>query len=392
MSDLASAQAADSTAVLTGTATYREIAQQPEVWREVVRIVHKQRTELDDFLNHLLSRDDLRIVFTGAGTSAFIGEILVPALRARLARRIEAIATTDLVSDPAAHFAEDVPTLLVSFARSGDSPESGAATDLADRLLTEVGHLILTCNPDGGLCRAHRDRPDSLVLLMPARSDDEGFAMTSSFTAMLLSALLVFPGGNDAAVEPLAAAAGDVIRSIGRIESLVAGGPRRVVYLGSGPLTGLARESALKLVELTAGRVAAFHDSALGFRHGPKALLDEETLAVVFVSSDPYRRLYDEDIVAELRATMGADRVLAVSTQPLRSRAASDWVLSSLIGLEDAYLAPAYAVFAQLFAVYYAVRLGGTPDNPFPDGDVNRVVKGVRIHPLPEGSDRKAAR
>jgi tagatose-6-phosphate ketose/aldose isomerase len=371
------------------TVTDREITRQPEVWREAAGIVRKHRQALDDFLGPLLAKGDLRIVLTGAGTSAFIGEIAAPALQARLARRIEAIATTDLVSHPTAHLAEDVPTLLVSFARSGNSPESNAATDIADQLLGDVSHLVLTCNADGALFAAHRDQPDSFVLLMPERSDDAGFAMTSSFTSMLLSALLVFLGDDAGVVESLAEAAGDVIGARADLEALAARDPRRIVYLGSGPLTGLARESALKLLELTAGKVVAYHDSALGFRHGPKAVLDGESLAVVYVSSDPYSRQFDEDIVAELRTSLGHDGVLTVSERPLAIDAGPGLVLPGLRGLDDAYLAVAYVVFAQLFALHSSVRLGLTPDNPFPDGNVNRVVKGVRIHPLPQRHDRK---
>ena len=375
---------------LRDTATDREITRQPEVWREAAGLVRGHRSDLDAFLGPLLARDDLRIVLTGAGSSAFVGEIAAPTLRARLARRVEAVATTDLVSHPAAHLAEDVPTLLVSFARSGDSPESGAATELADRLLGDVRHLVLTCNPDGALARAHRDRPASFVLLMPERSDDTAFAMTSSFSSMLLSVLLVLLGEDDGAVEAVAEAAEELIGARADIEASAAREVRRIVYLGSGALTGLARESALKVLELTAGQVVAYHDSALGFRHGPKAVLDADTLAVVYVSADPHGRRYDEDIVAELRASLGDDRVLTVSSQPLPGGAGPGRVLPGLHGLDDAYLAVAYVVFAQLVALHSSLRLGLAPDNPFPDGDVNRVVKGVRIHPYPQPCDRKA--
>ena len=382
MSDVASLRAA-----LTGTATHREILQQPGVWRETARILRARRSELDAFLAPFLAREDLRIVLTGAGTSAFIGQIAAPSLGARLGRRVEAVATTDLVSHPGAYLPQDVPTLLVSFARSGDSPESTAATELADRLLGEVGHLILTCNPDGALNRVHAARPGSFVLLMPERSHDDGFAMTSSFTAMLLSVLLAFRGDDEPAVEALAAAAEGLFAREEQIAALAVPVPRRVVYLGGGPLTGLARESALKQLELTAGQVVAYFDSSLGFRHGPKAVLDGHSIAVVYRSADPYSSAYDEDIVAELRSTLGPERVLTVSAGRPGDRSAAsgvDWVLDGLEALDDAYLAVAYVTFAQLLALYCSAALGLTPDNPFPDGDVNRVVKGVTIHPLIE--------
>ncbi|MGN6742822.1 MAG: SIS domain-containing protein [Amnibacterium sp.] len=361
-----------------GTATEREIVRQPDVWREAAARLAARRSELDAFLSPLLARPELRIVLTGAGTSAFVGEVAGPFLTGRLRRRVDAIATTDLVADPVELLAEDVPTLLVSFARSGDSPESTAATQLADRLLTEVHHLVITCDPTGALHRAHAGRADSFVLEMPERANDAGFAMTSSFTSMLLSVLLALTG--DADVEAVAAAAESVIARRDVIEALAVREPARIVYLGSGALTGLARESALKLLETAAGRIVAVHDSSLGFRHGPKALVDDRTFVIVFCSAAPYTRAYDLDIAAELRASIGEEAVLTVAADA--TDAPGTFAIGGLEGLPDALLALPYVVFAQLFALHTSQHYGVPTDNPFPSGDVNRVVQGVTIHPL----------
>lgn len=149
--------------------TAREIAQQPALWREVAKTVSALGGKRDAFLRPLLDRRDVRIVLAGAGTSAYAGELLAPALARRLGRRVEAVASTELVADPHGCFAEDVPTLLVSFSRSGDSPEAVAATRLADRLLTECHHLVVTCNPDGLLHQEHAAAESSMVLRMPPR-------------------------------------------------------------------------------------------------------------------------------------------------------------------------------------------------------------------------------
>lgn len=369
---------------LPGTsATFREIAQQPDVWREAAENVTAQRKELDAFLAPLLGRPDLRVVLTGAGSSAFVGDISAPALARLLGRRIEAVATTDIVSNPRECFAEDVPTLLVSFARSGNSPESSAATALADEVLTDVSHLIITCDEAGNLSTQHTGRAKSKVVLTPRRSNDEGFAMTSSFTSMLLTSLLILGGSNDSAVTALAAAATRIIQDRqDQINGLATSGFKRVVYIGSGPLTGLARESALKLLELTAGEIVTYYDSALGFRHGPKAVLDDSTLALVYVSSDPYTRQYDWDIVRELRNTLTPERVIAISSDPIPADDGRTWLLDELAGVDDGFLAVGYIVIAQLVGLAFSLELGATPDNPFPRGDVNRVVKGVHIHAL----------
>lgn len=363
-------------------ATAREIAQQPETWRAVAEIVASQRGELDAFLGERLSQPGLRIVLTGAGTSAFVGDIAAPALARELGRRVDAVATTDIVSDPRGSFSEDVPTLLVSFARSGNSPESIAATALADELLSDIRHLVITCDSAGRLYQEHASSSNSFVLLMPEQSNDEGFAMTSSFTSMLLAVLLVF-GGERADVEALSATGDHILGSRqDDVRALVSRGFERVVYLGSGPLAGLAHESSLKMLELTAGRVVAYFDSSLGFRHGPKAILDPHTLVVVFVSSDPYTRAYDLDIVNELRAGSTPVTVIAVSAQQLDSMSTGDWVFPDLESAPDAHASVVFVLLAQLLALWSSARLGLTPDNPFPGGLVNRVVRGVSIHPL----------
>ncbi|TCC44964.1 SIS domain-containing protein [Kribbella capetownensis] len=368
---------ADGLAALT---TYREIVQQPAVWRQAAETLAARSDEVAAFLEPLFALPDLRIVLTGAGTSAFAGEVLAPALARTLRRRVEAVATTDIVSNPREMFAEDVPTLLVSFARSGDSPESVAATQLAATCLTSVHQLVITCNPEGQLAREHSGSESSLGLLMPSATNDRGFAMTSSFTSMLLTAWLALaPDQDPRLAERLAAAAEQVLGRPDELAGLTGRSYDRIVYLGSGSLGGLARESALKLLELTAGKVISYYDTPLGFRHGPKAVLKDGTLAVVYLSNDGYTRRYDEDIVQELRAAIGAENVLAVSAQ---SDDAESWQIDGVADVDDAVLTLPFVVIAQLLALRFSVALGRTPDNPFPDGEVNRVVQGVTIHPL----------
>lgn len=364
-------------------ATGREIAHQPTMWRRVAADITARQDEVQRFLGPLLALDDLRIVLTGAGTSAFVGEILAPALTRRLRRRVDAVPTTDIVSNPQEVFAENLPTLLVSFARSGDSPESVAATVLADRSLDSVHHLIVTCNPEGELARVHGTDERSLVLLMPPETNDEGFAMTSSFTSMVLATWLVLNAGEQdvAMVERVAEAGATVLRErADTVAELASRGYKRVVYLGSGSLTGLARESALKVLELSAGDVVSYFDSSLGFRHGPKSVVDGASLAIVYLSTDPYTRQYDEDIAVELGDQMGKENVIVLGSRP-SERLDSVWTLPGVEDAPDVLVALPFVLVAQLFALGASLALGLTPDTPSPSGQVNRVVKGVTVHP-----------
>jgi tagatose-6-phosphate ketose/aldose isomerase len=362
-----------------GGATIVEIGQQPDAWLEVAAGISPAAT---DFLAKPLQRSDLRLILTGAGSSAFIGDIAAPALRRRLGHRVEAIATTDIVARPMDHLERTTPTLLVSFGRSGNSPESLATTELADTLVDEVWHLVVTCDPNGALARAHTGRSRSLVVYMPERTNDSGFAMTSSLTSMLLACLVLLGAAEAADSRTLARAAQYVLDLQPDIRSLAQSKKQRFVFLGSGPLQGLARESALKLLELTAGEVVTYFDSPLGFRHGPKSVLDADTLVMVFVSTDPYTQRYDLDIIAEVRAQLGREAVTVLSAQPIPDSHGPAIVIPGLDGLDDSAVALPYLVFAQCLALFTSLECAKTPDNPFPSGEVSRVVKGVTIHSM----------
>jgi tagatose-6-phosphate ketose/aldose isomerase len=203
---------------------------------------------------------------------------------------------------------------------------------------------------------------------------------------MLLSCLLMLGPASPGDADALAAAAQHVVDQQRDVRALAQTKKQRFVYLGSGPLEGLSRESALKLLELTAGEVVTYFDSPLGFRHGPKSVLDADTLVVVYVSTDPHTRLYDLDIIAEIRAQLGQDAVTVLSTEPIPAELGPSLVLPGLAGLDDALVALPYLVFAQYLALFTSLEYRKTPDNPFPSGEVSRVVKGVTIHPMTGGA------
>lgn len=359
-----------------GIWTAREISQQPAVWPKIQKQLDGQAAALRAWLRPLLERKDLRIVLTGAGTSAFIGETLAPALKQATRLRVEAIATTDLVGSPDTWLDQSSPTLLVSFARSGNSPESLAAVNLAEQLVRDPHHLIITCNRQGELYSRAQKLPNAHVLLLPEETDDRGFAMTSSFTGMVLTAALAFgalPQEEAAAIAQWGAAVLET--RVPLIEELAQAGYERVVYLGGQEFKGLAREAALKMLELSDGKMVALAETPLGFRHGPKTIVNGKTLVVMFVSNDPYARQYEADLLRELRADGVAGRVVALG-------AAEDSIsVGAPASAGNLALCFPYAVFAQTFAFLRSLSLGLRPDTPNARGVVNRVVQGVSIYP-----------
>ncbi|MBV8042310.1 SIS domain-containing protein [Pluralibacter sp.] len=372
----------------TGTQTWteKEIRQQPNCWRASLKNIEQQRASLDAFLSPLLADPALKIILTGAGTSAFIGDIISPWLSRHTGKNFVAVPTTDLVTNPVDYLHETQPTLLISFARSGNSPESVAAVSLANQCVRQCHHLIITCNEAGALYQNTVNDDRAWPLLMPAETHDRGFAMTSSISTMMASCLAVFAPEsiNRRRFDDVARRCEEIIASLGDFSDGVFGDSpwQRVVYLGSGGLQGAARECSLKVLELTAGKLAAFYDSPTGFRHGPKSLVNDKTLVVVFVSSHPYTRQYDLDLLAELRRDNQAMRVVAISAAADAEVTAGPHIIlpaaRAFIDVEQAFC---FLMYAQVFALTESIKAGITPDTPSASGTVNRVVKGVVIHP-----------
>ncbi|HDR2551304.1 SIS domain-containing protein [Enterobacter ludwigii] len=375
-----------NTTATTGTWTEEEIRQQPASWIRSLNNIDNLRASIDNFVTPLLRKHELRIVLTGAGTSAFIGDIIAPWLASHTGKNITAVPTTDLVTNPMDYLSAAHPLLLVSFARSGNSPESVAAVELANQCVPECYHLSITCNEAGSLYQTAVNSDNAYALLMPAETHDRGFAMTSSITTMMASCLAVFAPEtiNSHTFRDVADRCQTILTSLGDFSQSVFGNDpwKRIVYLGSGGLQGAARESALKVLELTAGKLAAFYDSPTGFRHGPKSLVDRETLVVVFVSSHPYTRQYDLDLLAELRRDRQAMRVVAIAAETDPVVEAGPHILlppaRTFIDMEQAFC---FLMYAQVFALSQSLRVGNTPDTPSASGTVNRVVQGVVIHP-----------
>ncbi|MFJ7936133.1 SIS domain-containing protein [Sporosarcina sp. NPDC096371] len=387
MFNLTTEQITDNNAVHTT----REIHQQPAVWQELVSDFFEQQETYRKFLSSIYDKHEhVRVILTGAGTSAFVGDTLVPELARHNKRnvRFESIPTTDIVSNPTAYLFEDTPTILVSFARSGNSPESVATVSLGQQIVKDFYQVVITCNKDGQLAKNIQGDANCMTLLMPEKSNDQSLAMTSSFTSMIMAAYALFTEDvfTPAVAEQVIASAVKLTEVLGdSVDAVLGFDFERIVYLGSGPLAQLSHEAALKMLELSGGQVVAIHESSLGFRHGPKSILNEKSVVALFMSQDPYTRKYDLDILRELAAAKSGMKIVVLTeTNDEEVEKLADWVVTVNAGTEplesDFNLAVLYVIFAQALAMKKSIQLGITPDNPSPDGAISRVVKGVTIH------------
>lgn len=358
--------------------TYTEILNQADTWLDVYNLYEERKDDIEKFLKSL--GKDCKVIFTGAGTSEYVGNVALDYLKTHGDFVFESVATTDLVASPYLHFQKDQKTLLVSFARSGNSPESLAAVRLGQQLVDDFYNLPITCAKDGELAKGLYDDKKSYVFLEPEITNDKGFAMTNSFSSMLLATYLIFDTktkNKKELVEKVSNLAKNVYARLDELENLVNFDFNRVVYLGSGSLGKLTKEARLKILELTAGEVATVWDSSMGFRHGPKSFIDSNTLVISFVSSNSYTRLYDLDVLDEIDQDGIAKKIIGVSNSKLDR---SYELVFESEGINDSYLSVGYIVIAQVIALITSLRVGNRPDNPSKSQTVNRVVKGVTIH------------
>ena len=376
------------------TATAREIAQQGDCWEKIPALLATTNPALKTRLHAALHDARATIAFSGAGTSAYVGDILAPAIQRHSRAHSLATASTDLVAQPAGKLPRDAHGFLFAFARSGNSPESVASLEKAATIAPELVPVAVTCNDRGALAE-HCRNGHGYCCQMPPETHDESFVMTSSFstmtlfTAALCRETLDLPPPDFAALAVAQRHARDTYYTSPALDALARAA--RIIYLGSGALYGAARESALKILEMTAGKIPTMAETTLGFRHGPKSLINNETAVCFFISSDPYSQQYDRDLALEVLGDGNAAHVhiyapaafLARYPELAASRAHVTAFDAALDGQDDAALAPLYVQYAQLAGLRCALDAGISPDNPSPDGSVNRVVKGVTVYPYP---------
>ena len=370
--------------------TTAEIKQQPELWRDALDIYKDNLEGVEKFLAEAraMAEGRLTVLFAGAGTSDYVGDTCAPYLRAvgdTSLYEFKPVATTDIVSAPRDFLRPDEPTVIVSFARSGNSPESLAAVNVCRQYIKNVKFLNITCAPEGRLAVESADDPDAYTILIP-RANDKGFAMTGSYSCMELIATLIFDQASleqkSAWVEQAAKMGEEVIEREDEVAAFLAGDFQRVTYLGSGAFGGLAQEAQLKILELAHGLVATSYDTCMGYRHGPKSFVDDKTLVFVFVNNDDYTRQYDLDILNEIGGDGIAQHTIAVQQDCGTTYEGEAFTFEGYDGLPEGYLALPFVMVAQTVSLLNSVRVGNTPDTPSPTGTVNRVVKGVTIHPF----------
>jgi tagatose-6-phosphate ketose/aldose isomerase len=373
--------------------TAAEIAQQPETWAGTLALCRGQQAELRAFA---AGQAGMPVLLAGAGTSDFIGRSVERLLERRWRRQVHAVASTELLTGMDDWLRTDEGALCISFSRSGDSSEGVAAIEEMKRRFPRVAHLVISCNAEGAMAKLMHGQAQSYALVLDPATNDRGLAMTSSFSNMVVAgqalAYLDDLDGYAAMLQQLAESAKSLLpRAADAAAELARRGLTRVCFLGSGALSATAAESALKVQELTAGRIFTMSESFLGLRHGPLSFIDKKTLVVAYVASDARTRSYEGDLLRELH-----DKKLGATIAATGFGLTPDISGAAHVALDlgkradappDALRPPLDVIFGQLLGLFCSLEAGLKPDTPSPSGAISRVVSHVKIHtsqPVPE--------
>jgi D-galactosamine 6-phosphate deaminase/isomerase len=371
--------------------TPAEIAQQPNAWLSAFQLFRSKRAEIVQFLSSagLSGAGDcpLTVFLVGAGSSDYIGQSLTHLLRKLWKCEVIAVPSTDLLTHMDELLIPGRKYLWISFSRSGDSSEGVAVLDRARERRPDIHHIVISCNENGRMVVENAGKPQVLTFCLEDTVNDRGLAMTSSFSSMVVVGQCLAHQGDLDAYEPtllkLVAAGRELLpRAADCAARLAREEFAKACFVASGPLRAVAKESALKLLELTAGKTLTVSESALGLRHGPMAALDEETLLVCFLSASKPVQAYERDLLREVgsKRLAGARVVVAGEEHGWSSYAEHYLAPAELSTVADEYRIAVDVIFGQLLGLFSSLQRGLTPDCPSPSGAISRVVQDVRIH------------
>ena len=375
---------------LTAYWTSREIYQQPATWLKTLEQIKNEKDAIRTFIEKVTKNDDYDIILTGAGTSEFVGNTVFSYLNRLTDYKIKSYGTTDIVACPENYLSRTKPTLLISFGRSGNSPESVACVECANEVCENIHHLFVTCNHEGALSKYALVKDNCYAINLTPETHDQSFAMTSSYSNMYLATVLAFNLDNLEEMEKTVKLISERTQNFldndyAKVSSIIDDFAfKRIVYLGSNTNKGVAQESALKLCELSRGMIDTNYDSPMGFRHGPKSIVNPETLTIVYLSDDEYTRQYEYDIVKEMSKEREGNKILVVSSYDDDTiKEYVDYFISfdNNEKLDNVFLGLEYITVGQLLALFKSMNLGVGPDSPSISGVVSRVVHGVIIYP-----------
>lgn len=342
-------------------ATLNEILSQPQVWQAALADF-KQSARVAAILEQTKTRTEW--LFVGCGSSFYLAEAAAASWTLLTGQHARALPASELLlfSDLANATGSGLQSVIIS--RSGSTSEAVRAANLLSR---ESPTLGITCTADSDLERACHQT------LHISSANEKSMVMTRSFTAMLL------------ALQHLAASRAqrpDFLDALQRVaiqfQTQVQSMSQRVqafvekhsfadfVFLGQGPFHALAREAALKVMEMSCSYSQSFH--TLEFRHGPKAVVSPETCLTFFLSESAIEA--ESEVLAEMKELGGVTiAVCNLATDAIRR--SSDLVFEFGLDAPELAALAAFVAPSQLLGFFTGLKKNLNPDEP---KNLSRVV------------------
>jgi tagatose-6-phosphate ketose/aldose isomerase len=363
--------------------TLHEICQQPWTWLRSCERMIEFREALGSTLAGIRS-----LTFTGSGSSQYAAECVMSALRNDLKLPIGSVGGGDLLIHGGRVLPTERPGLVISLARSGDSPESRGAIELLVDTEPGLRHIVITCNEHGRLTKTWPDDAKVRVITLPRETNDQSLVMTGSFTNLALASRFIGMSEKTDVYSRLCTGMSEIAKDVigtnfDTLAKIAGMNFERVVFLGSGSRLAASREAALKMLEMTAGRVTTLCETYLAFRHGPMSYINEKTLVVAFLSANPILRAYELDLLQELdRKNLGLSKLVVGEAIPQRVLRRQDFAIEcpGLTQFDDEEAANIHVVVAQLLGFFRCREEGLRPDSPSEDGIISRVVESFTLH------------
>ncbi|MHB1318396.1 MAG: SIS domain-containing protein [Anaerolineae bacterium] len=346
-----------------GMHSWSEINSQVESWGGALRAVQARRPVLAKWLAEARGRG---LIFIGCGSTHYLAQFAAAWFQAQTGWRCRGLPSSELLLQPDAWLSPGERPAIIALSRSGETSETIMALERQARAGCPT--VTIGCYEDTPLARAA-----GLTIAVP-EGREKSYAQTRSFAGMLVAvqALAALASGDAQLMTELEALPSLAEVTIARAQPLaLAYGAdesiKRITYLGSGPLYGLANEATVKMKEMSLSLAEGYH--FMEFRHGPMSLVDGEHLVVALISDA--LRAYEIGVLADLKAR-GA-RILAVANGTHDLAATADDCLDLQTSLAERARSVLYLPILQLMAYHRAMGRGLNPDRP------RNVVMAIRL-------------
>jgi len=330
-----------------GMYTREEIFSQPESWKTSLEMIARQSSELEAFFRQ--GKFD-QLLFVGCGSPYYAAQAIAPLARTLTGRPARALPGSEVFHYPELSFVPGQRVLMVALSRSGETTELLRACE-AFKARQDGEIVTISCYPDRPLTK------QGAINLLLTNAQETSLAQTRALSSLYLSTLALtclWSNRRDLfdALQKLSEACASLLDRYGEQAERLGADTRfsRFYFLGSGPRHGLACEISLKMKETSLSHSEPFH--VLEIRHGPKAMVNDETLILTMLSSGQDKL---ELAVAEEMRTLGAEVVVSGEN-------GVDVNFDS--GLPEAITQVLHLPFGQLMAYSHSMSVGLNPDLP----------------------------